>query len=57
METGRQILHPGALRDPTQAIAQSDHGGEGDDDGGNPHPCDQHAVERAEQRAHERCER
>ena len=51
LEIGRQVLHPCALRDPAQAVAQRHHRRERDDDRRDPEPRDQRAVERAEQRA------
>ena len=37
LEARRQVLHPRALRDPAQAVAQRHHRRQRHDDGGNPH--------------------
>ncbi len=47
----RQVLHPLALRRPSQRIAQRHHRRQRDDDRGHAEPGDERTVERAEQRA------
>src|SRR5579883_1001512 len=51
LEAGRQVFDPRALRQPAQAVAEGDHGGERDDDRGDAQPGGEHAVGRAHQRA------
>src|SRR5579884_3095071 len=51
LEAGRQVFDPRALRQPAQAVAEGDHGGERDDDRGDAQPGREHTVDRAHQRA------
>src|SRR5262245_37843715 len=50
LKASRQVLHPGAFGDPTQPVAQRDHGSERDHDRGNPRIRYQRAVQCTEQR-------
>jgi hypothetical protein len=50
LKARRKILHPGALRPPSQAVAQRDHRREGDDNRRHAKIRHQASVERSKQR-------